>query len=98
MTFVDQSIDVLDPNLARISKLQRASWHKPTGGNAEYDRFKKRLIPRVERAVDRYASAGGRRHFRFNCVEQLAGQVCSRWPEFFPCSGQDELASTRPIS
>jgi len=43
--------------------LQRASWHKPTGGNAEHDRFKKRLIPRVERAVDEYASAGGRRHF-----------------------------------
>ena len=63
MTFIDQSIDVLDPNLARIGKLQRASWHKPTGGNAEHDRFKKRLILRVERAVDEYASVGGRRHF-----------------------------------
>jgi len=33
-----------------------------------------------------------------NDVEQLAGQVCSRWPEFFPCTEQDELALTRPIS
>ena len=62
MTLADQSINVLNPDLAGICKLERAPWHKATRGNAKHDRFKERLILRVERAVDKYASAGGRWH------------------------------------
>ncbi len=62
IALVNQTINVLDSNFARIGEFQCASRHKTASGNTKYDRLEKRLVLLIERAVDEDASAGGRWH------------------------------------
>jgi len=63
ITLSDQAIDILDPNFACIRQFQRASRYESARNNTKDDCFKKRLVLRIEWAVDEYASAGGHCHF-----------------------------------
>ncbi len=58
----NQPIDIFNPNFARIGQFQCASWNESTCSNTKHNRVQERLVFFVEWTVNKYASAGGRRH------------------------------------
>src|SRR4029453_12635661 len=63
ITLGNQPIDIFNPNVRCIRQFQCASGHEPAGCDAKDNRIEEPLILFIKRAVDEYASAGGRRHF-----------------------------------
>jgi len=62
ITLGNQSIDILNPNFARVSQLQRASRLEAAGNNAKHNRVEDRLVLFIERTVDENTSARRRWH------------------------------------
>ena len=62
ITLGNQPIDILNPNFARVSQLQRASRLEAAGNNAKHNRVEDRLVLFIERTVDENTSARRRWH------------------------------------
>jgi hypothetical protein len=62
ITLGNQPIDILNPNFARVSQLQRASRLEAAGNNAKHSRVEDRLVLFIERTVDENTSARRRWH------------------------------------
>ena len=58
-----QTIDILNSDLTCIGELQCAAQDKSAGRNTKHNRLEQWLELFIKRTVDKYARAGGRRHF-----------------------------------
>jgi len=58
----NQSINIFNPNFARIRQLQRASRFKATGNNAKHNSVEERLVLSIKWTIDENTSARRRWH------------------------------------